>query len=164
MKSYSLLDCERWKQTPTFNPQTRRKISPKGKVYKDLQKACDVMLSVSSAQPSITRPFDRRHNIVCAIVPKQPTPQLSPTRKFLGRSKTRVKSRSRSRSRSPSRPRRSRSRSKSPSCSECIDSPKASEKYMAFPIRSSMKRGRSSGTQFYSIPPSRSESLIPIFL
>lgn len=33
-------DCDKWKQTPHINPRTNRRISPTGKVYKELERDC----------------------------------------------------------------------------------------------------------------------------
>lgn len=40
MKNKHSMDCEKWRRNPNINPKTGRKISPRGKVYSDIQKTC----------------------------------------------------------------------------------------------------------------------------
>lgn len=116
MKTYTSLDCELWRQNPTVNPKTRRRISPKGKVYKDYQKACDAMLLVTPSRQSVKMSFGRANNIICTVVPKRRSPSPSSLKKY--------------RSRSPS-PRRCCSAWNNPPPPY---TPPSSEKYIACPL------------------------------
>jgi hypothetical protein len=74
--------CKEWIKTPTINPQTHRKISPQGKIYKKFEKDCTKKKLFSPVQQSPPRPSWDRSGVARKVCEEWlKTPDINPRTK-----------------------------------------------------------------------------------